>query len=101
MLDALLMEYGEKIRQKTNEDEKKIIYEALFLFSGMWAIGGAVGGGQDDEKDMKEFDKIWKGLAKNPKFPEQGNCIDYFYNIDDGKWQSWNDKREEYVSSEE
>ena len=30
----------------------------------MWAIGGCFGGGQDDEKDMKDFNSIWKAAAK-------------------------------------
>jgi len=28
-----------------------------------------VGGGQDDEKDLKDFNSIWKSMAKI-KFPE-------------------------------
>ena len=30
------------------EEILKNIYEALFVFSTMWAYGGSVGGGQDD-----------------------------------------------------
>jgi len=29
----------------------------------MWAIGGPVGGGMDDEKDLKDFSSLWKSVA--------------------------------------
>lgn len=51
------------------EDDEKQALEAFFIFAGLWAIGGPVGGGQDDSKDMKEFNSVWKGAAK-VKFPE-------------------------------
>lgn len=51
VLDALLTEYGPILAEKakqSQEDDLKIIYEAFFIFAGMWAFGGSVGGGQDD-----------------------------------------------------
>lgn len=41
----------------------------MFIFAGIWSVGGAIGGGQDDEKDMKDFSAVWKSAAK-VKFPE-------------------------------
>ena len=51
LIDALLVVQGEQIMALGNEDAQRISYEALFEFAGMWAIGGSIGGGQDDEKD--------------------------------------------------
>lgn len=68
ILDYLVIEYGPKIKT-LSEDEQKIAYEAFFIFAGLWGIGGPVGGGQDDEKDFKDFSALWKTMAK-VKFPE-------------------------------
>ncbi len=51
ILDALLIEFGAILAEKAKqgqEDDLKIIYEAFFIFAGMWAFGGSIGGGQDD-----------------------------------------------------
>ncbi len=39
------------------EKELKNICEAFFIFAIIWAIGLGVGGGQDDEKNFKDFKK--------------------------------------------
>jgi hypothetical protein len=97
MLDAMMMEHGEKLKilEKKIIDKKddweecenslKQHYEAFFIFAGLWSIGGMVGGGQEDEKDLKDFNSIWKSMAKI-KFPEQGLSYDYFWNFDEQKW---------------
>lgn len=33
---------------KEPDDSLKQIYEAFFVFATMWAWGGSIGGGQDD-----------------------------------------------------
>jgi dynein heavy chain len=70
ILDALLKEEENNIKQ-LSEEHQRTAYEALFVFAGMWAYGGSVGGGQDDEKDQKDFSSLWKAASKI-KFPEQG-----------------------------
>lgn len=55
-----------------------------------------VGGGQEDEMDMKAFNSLWKGISKI-KFPEQGLSYDYYWNIDEGKWGNWSEKLETYL----
>lgn len=47
---------------------------------------------------MKEFNSVWKGAAKI-KFPEQGFCYDYFYDLTENKWNLW--KVEDYLPSEQ
>lgn len=81
-----------------SEDELRNTYEAFFLFAGIWGIGGACGGGQDDEKDMKDFSTVWRAACKTLKFPEQGSVYDYFWDIDAQKWENWSTKVAPYVN---
>lgn len=65
IIDALLITNAEQIKAiSSNEDNLKMTYEAFFIYAGMWSIGGCFGGGQDDEKDMKDFSSVWKSCAK-------------------------------------
>lgn len=41
----MLMEYGAKIKNIKDENDRRSCYESLFIFAGMWAIGGPIGGG--------------------------------------------------------
>jgi len=85
ILDALLIEHDKNVislyGSKEKEEEQKIVYEAFFIFATMWAYGGAVGGGQDDNEVLGKFNGIFKSLVKL-KFPEGGMCYDYFWNVD-------------------
>ena len=99
ILDALLKEHLETI-QKLKEDDQKTAYEALFVYAGMWAIGGSIGGGQDDEKDQKEFNSIWRASSK-VKFPEGGLAFDYFFDPAKNTWISWSNRVPTYVPNED
>jgi len=46
----------------------------------MWAYGGAIGGGQDDNEVLNKFSGIFRSLVKI-KFPEGGLCYDYYWNV--------------------
>ena len=35
------------------------------------------------------------------KFPEGGVCFDYFWNVDEGKWNSWSSKIPKYEHTDE
>lgn len=52
ILDGILIETDSKIISLYGsvelQETLKIIYEAIFIFATMWAYGGSVGGGQDD-----------------------------------------------------
>lgn len=65
----------------------------------MWAYGGSVGGGQDDEKDQKDFSSLWKAASKI-KFPDLGLCFDYYYDVKNMNWALWNSKIADYVAPE-
>lgn len=47
ILDAMLEDNKAKIEaiKAKSEDELKQAYEAMFIFAGIWSVGGAVGGG--------------------------------------------------------
>lgn len=52
ILDGLLIEHDKNVislyGSKEKEEDQKLVYEAFFIFATMWAFGGSVGGGQDD-----------------------------------------------------
>lgn len=68
----------------------------------MWAWGGSIGGGQDDNEMLSKFSSVWKSLSKI-KFPEQNDtlCYDYFWNIEESKWAHWSTRIQPYVYSDE
>ena len=81
LLDGLLKENQEAINEIKEDEIKKQAYEGLFIFASMWAIGGSLGGGADDEKDFKEFSTSWKAISKI-KFQEGQNLVfDFFYDV--------------------
>lgn len=45
ILDALLIENDAKVQALKDDDLKRQAYEAFFVFAGLWAIGGGIGGG--------------------------------------------------------
>jgi dynein heavy chain len=49
---------------------------------------------------MKDFSSIWKASAK-VKYPEQGLCYDYYWDVVEGKWGNWNQKVQAYLSTDE
>ena len=66
----------------------------------MWAYGGSVGGGQDDNEVIGKFNGIFKSLVKI-KFPEGGTCFDYFWNVEENKWNSWTGRIPNYEHLDE
>lgn len=43
----MLVIYQDKLKQikDRSEDDLRLCYEAMFIFAGIWGIGGGVGGG--------------------------------------------------------
>ena len=81
IIDALYNElysrkdYHDQIKQlKENgrEDDIKQIYEAYFIFAVMWSFGASL------TDDKISFNNILKSASKI-KFPEAGQCYDYYY----------------------
>ncbi|CAK0818712.1 unnamed protein product [Prorocentrum cordatum] len=96
-VDALLehntKENLEAFRTMGTED-LKLAYDAIFAFALMWSIGGAVA---DDKvtNHRKNFNSFMKGLSK-VKFPDVGDCFDYFFDPKAREWVSWEDKVQAY-----
>lgn len=99
-----MIEHGEKLKvlekkvaEKKEDSEEcenqlKAHYEAFFQFAGLWGVGGMIGGGQEDENDMKHFGILWKTAAKM-KIPEnQGQVYDFYWSFSESKWEHWNSK---------
>jgi dynein heavy chain, axonemal len=61
-----------KYKEDQKDDEIKQIYEAFFIFAGMWAYGASL------DEDKLSFSNSWKGMAK-VKFPDHGQCFDFFF----------------------
>ena len=99
ILDSLLIEHSQSIAA-LDEETRKIAYESLFIFSCMWAFGGSIGGGQDDEKDQKEFNSFWRSVTKI-KFPEQGMAFDYFCDPSKPSWQQWSTQVQQYSAQDD
>lgn len=71
-----------RLKEENNEEEIKKIYEAFFIFAGMWAFGASL------DEDKMSFSNGWKSASKI-KFPEQGTCFDYFYDVLESNWIHW------------
>jgi dynein heavy chain len=91
-VDALLenntKENLEAMRTMSTEDLKNT-YDAIFAYAMMWSIGGAVA---DDKVTnyRKYFNSYMKGLSK-VKFPDTGDCYDFYYDLKTKEWASWED----------
>lgn len=61
-----------KLREENREEDIKQIYEAFFIFALMWSFGAPL------TEDKISFNNILKSMSKI-KFPEVGQCFDYYY----------------------
>lgn len=70
--NKVLHDMMKRYKEDNKEDEIKTIYEAFFVFAGMWAYGASL------DEDKLAFSNSWKGCSKI-KFPDVGQCFDFFY----------------------
>jgi dynein heavy chain, axonemal len=84
-----------KLREEGKEEEIKMLYEAFFIFAAMWAYGGSL-----DEDNKGNFSKTFIGMSKI-KFPEGGQCFDYFWDPLEGGWRHWETKVPKFDSNYE
>jgi len=75
-------DHYKKLREENKEEEIKTIYEAYFVFAMMWSYGGSL------NEDKISFNNAMKSQAK-PKFPEAGQCFDYYYDPIEMNWVMW------------
>jgi dynein heavy chain len=78
------------LTKNMKEEDKKLIYEAFYIYAGIWAIGAAIG----EDRQLASFSNWWKGVAK--KFPEADTVFDYYYDPKTLNWETWKDKVTEY-----
>jgi dynein heavy chain, axonemal len=83
-------DYMKNLKTENKEDEIKQIYDAFFIFAMMWAVGGGF------TDDRSSFGSTMKSLSKN-KFPDTGNCYDYFWDPMSISWKAWNDEIIKYA----
>jgi len=100
-VDALMnnntKENVEAMRTMNNED-LKLVYDAMFAFAMMWTIGGCVA----DDKTVnyrKNFNGFMRGLSKTVKFPETGECFDFRFEPKGKDWVNWDQYTHDYVPS--
>ena len=87
------IEYMKELRKEAtaeNETKIKTIYEGFFIYAMMWSIGGGMA------DDRMSYNSWMKSISKI-KFPEAGNCFDYYFDPMTGNWASWLDKVETYA----
>ena len=80
-----------EVAKNLKEEDKKTIFEAYFMYAGVWAIGGAIA----DETVAKQFNTWWRSKFK--KFPEAGTVYDYYFDPKKLTWEPWADLVTEYV----
>jgi len=73
-----------RYKEDNKEEEIKTIYEAFFVFAGMWAYGASL------DEDKLTFSNQWKGMSK-VKFPDVGQCFDFFYDPMKASWVHWDE----------
>jgi dynein heavy chain len=83
-----------KLKEDGKEDEIKTIYEAYFIFAVMWSFGAAL------SEDKISFNNILKSMSKI-KFPEGGQCFDYFYDPLQLNWVHWMTKVKKYDTQDD
>jgi dynein heavy chain len=72
-----------RLKEEQKEDEIKQLYEAFFIFSAMWAYGGSL-----DDDNKNSFSKSFMAASKI-RFPEGGQCFDYFWDPLEAQWRHW------------
>ena len=88
-----LHDWIKNLKENSRDDEIKLIYEAYFIFAVMWSFGGAL------TDDKISFNNILKGMSKI-KFPEIGQCYDYFFDPLQLQWIHWSTKVKRYDPGE-
>jgi dynein heavy chain len=93
IIDDLVSRNRQELSSK-KEEELKVAYEGIFLYAGMWGIGGTFLESGEDEQHFKQFCKLWKGQSKI-KFPEAKlgeriqTIFDFYFDVKTLSWVKW------------
>lgn len=88
LLEGLLEEIP--VEKKTQE-----ILEHLFVFATTWAFGGPY----TVDKSVnyrKNFHETFCSAFSTIKYPKEGVCFDYYYNVETNEWVPWSTKVPSY-----
>uniref|UniRef100_H3HCG5 AAA+ ATPase domain-containing protein n=1 Tax=Phytophthora ramorum TaxID=164328 RepID=H3HCG5_PHYRM len=78
------------------EKKNPEVIESIFVFCATWAFGGPLI--VDKSIDYrKNFHELWCSTFTNIKYPKEGLCFDYFYNLESGEFESWSTKVPKYA----
>ncbi|KAF4030914.1 Dynein heavy chain C-terminal domain [Phytophthora infestans] len=78
------------------EKKNPEVIESIFVFCATWAFGGPLI--VDKSIDYrKNFHELWCSTFTNVKYPKEGLCFDYFYNLESGEFESWSTKVPKYM----
>jgi dynein heavy chain len=78
--------------QKTAE-----LIEIYFVYALTWAFGGPMV--VDKQHNCRrDFHNVFTGAFPNVKYPKEGLCFDYFWDLETGDWKAWFDVVPDYVA---
>lgn len=80
--DKTQLDHLKMLKEEGKKEEIQGIYDAFFVFAGMWALGAGL------NEDKLKFSGTWKAQSKI-KFPENGQCFDYFFDPIGMEWVHW------------
>jgi dynein heavy chain len=82
--DKAQLDHLKSLKEANAREEIQSIYDAFFVFAGMWALGAGL------DEDKLWFSGNWKSSSKI-KFPENGQCFDYYFDPIKHEWVLWDD----------
>ncbi|KAJ0388996.1 hypothetical protein P43SY_012003 [Pythium insidiosum] len=78
------------------ERKTQDIIEAIFVFCATWAFGGPLI--VDKSVDYrKNFHELWIATFPNVKYPKEGLCFDYFWNVETNEFEHWSSRVPKYA----
>ncbi|CAK4109520.1 unnamed protein product [Aphanomyces euteiches] len=77
------------------EKKTQEVIECIFVFCATWAFGGPFI--VDKSVDYrKNFSELWMTTFTTVKYPKEGTCFDYFYNIETNEFEHLSTKVPKY-----
>ncbi|EQC33295.1 hypothetical protein SDRG_09276 [Saprolegnia diclina VS20] len=78
------------------EKKTQEVIECIFVFCATWAFGGPFI--VDKSVDYrKNFNELWNATFTAVKYPKEGTCFDYFYNIETNEFEHWSSRVPKYA----
>ncbi|KDO31249.1 hypothetical protein SPRG_03866 [Saprolegnia parasitica CBS 223.65] len=78
------------------EKKTQEVIECVFVFCATWAFGGPFI--VDKSVDYrKNFNELWNATFTAVKYPKEGTCFDYFYNVETNEFEHWSSRVPKYT----